>query len=66
MSDYFDKKEIAEKFFVKCKVRPLPHVKMNLITGNKIELYASCTATEICIEIVVRDGVGPASMESLV
>ena len=66
MNEYFDQEKIAEKLFAKYKVRPLPRVKMKLITNNKMKLHVSYTTTEICIEIVVRDGVGPASMESLV
>ena len=53
MNEYFDKKEIAEKFSAKYKVHPLPRVKMKLITGNKMELHVSYTMTEICTEIIV-------------
>ncbi|XP_027083580.1 uncharacterized protein [Coffea arabica] len=61
-----DQEEIAEKLFAKYKVRRQLRVNMKLITSNKMELHVTYTTTEICIEIVVRDGVGPASIERLI
>lgn len=46
INDYFDQEEIVEKLFAKYKVRPLPRVKMKLITGNKRELHIVYSATE--------------------
>ena len=45
ISEYFDQEEIAEKFFTKYIVHPLLHVKMKLITGNKLEFHVKCTTT---------------------
>ena len=63
LDDCFDWKEIAKKLFVKYKACPLSRIKMKI---NFKVLHIISTALEFSITLVVWDGVGPVSIESLI